>query len=340
MRRILCALAVILSPLCAAAFPVEEEHVFPGTGAGSELWILSTTDTEYFAPLLTAFQARHPSVTIRYTVTGSASVYTAVADEGVACDLAISSAMDLQMKLANDGFALPHASAAQLPDWAQWQDRIFGFAQEPVVLVASRKALEGLALPRTRRDLIDLLRDHPGRFEGRIGTYDPLQSGAGYLFATQEARQSDSFWRLAEVMGANRPRLYASTKPMLDDLETGTLALAYNVLGSYAATRAAHDPDVALIEFEDFTLTLLRTALIPKDARNPELAGMFIDFLLSPEGRRLSGQQGGLPPVNEAALVQTPRLRPIRLDPGLLVYLDRVKRRAFLEEWAAAVKQP
>ncbi|MDZ4095850.1 MAG: ABC transporter substrate-binding protein [Paracoccaceae bacterium] len=339
MRHILAALALIFCAFAAHAFEVEEEQAFPGAMPGQDLSIISTTDTAFFAPILRAFQTRYPGISIRYTVTGSVPLYTALAEEGAVFDLAISSAMDLQMKLANDGLARPHRVAAILPDWAQWQDQLFSFAQEPVVLIVSRRAFAGLALPRTRRDLITLLRDHPGRFIGRLGTYDPRLSGAGYLFATQEARQSDSFWRLAEVMGTNLPRLYTSSTAMLDDLENGTLALAHNVLGSYSSSRLGKGSDLAVIEFEDFTLSLLRTALIPKQAQNPALAGLFIDFLLSPEGRDLNAREAGLPPVDEAALVDNPRLRPIRLDPGLLVYLDQMKRRAFLEEWSAAMEQ-
>ena len=346
MRNALAALGLIIWAFGVAsgagALTIEEEAVLPGQPGGGEVAILSTTDIAFFRPVLEAFQQANPDLTIRYVVAGSQDVYTALADEGVAFDVAISSAMDLQMKLANDGLARPHEPAAgvALPGWAQWQDRLFSIAQEPVVLVLSRRALAGLTLPQTRRGLVDLLRDHPARFQGKVGTYDPRASGAGYLFATQEARQSDSFWRLAEVTGTTHPKLYTSSVDMLNDLESGALAIAHNVLGSYAATRVGEGSDLVAVEYQDFTLMLLRTALIPNSAPNPEAAGAFVDFLLSAEGRRLIGTEAGLPPVNEAALMQNPHLRPIRLDPGLLVYLDGMKRRAFLEEWSAAVEQP
>lgn len=340
MRNILAALGLILWATLAHGFEIEEEAVLPGTAGGATLSILSTTDTAFFRPVLEAFRRRAPDLTIRYVVAGSQDVFTAIADEAAPFDIAISSAMDLQMKLANDGLALPHEPATTLPGWAQWQDRLFSIAQEPVVLVVSKKAFQGLPLPQTRRGLVDLLRDHPERFIGKVGTYDPRASGSGYLFATQEARQSDSFWRLAEVMGSTRPRLYTSSVDMLDDLENGTLAIAHNVLGSYSAGRVGEGTGLQALDYQDFTLTLLRTALIPATARNPDAAARFLDFLLSEDGRRLIGAEAGLPPVNEAALIQNPHLRPIRLDPGLLVYLDGMKRRAFLDEWSAAMVQP
>jgi iron(III) transport system substrate-binding protein len=215
---------------------------------------------------------------------------------------------------------------------------LFGFALEPVVLLASRRALSGLPMPRTRRDLIDLLRANPERFDGRIATYDPHVSGAGYLFATQDARQTDAFWRLAEVMGRLNARLYCCSGDMIDDLESGKLALAYNVVGSYALTRLPDAPDIEVIEPEDFTVALLRTAFIPSKAQNPALGGVLLDFMLGPRGRALIDGVADLPPLNQAAL--QPHLRPIRLDPGLLVYLDQIKRRNFLGEWDAAMTQP
>jgi len=311
-----------------------------GAGTGAEISVLSTTDTEIFVPLIEAFLARNPTLRLRYVVASSQEVYRAIRDEGVAFDLVISSAMDLQMKLANDGFAAAYASdaVAALPAWARWRDRLFGFALEPVVLLASRRAMEGLEMPRSRRDLIDLLRANPARFNGRIATYDPHMSGAGYLFATQDARQTDAFWRLAEVMGRLNTRLYCCSGEMIDDLESGKLALAYNVVGSYALTRLPNAPDIVVIEPEDFTVTLLRTAFVPKAAVQSKLGGVLFDFMLGPQGRALIDGVADLPPLDQTALA--PHLRPIRLDPGLLVYLDQIKRQNFLAEWDAAMTQP
>ncbi|MCB2127750.1 MAG: ABC transporter substrate-binding protein [Rhodobacteraceae bacterium] len=343
MRAFVVALGLILLlGSVAGGFTVEEEVLFPPAGQpGRELSILSTTDTDVMRPVIEAFQAANPGIAISYTVANSQEVYAAINDEGKAFDLVISSAMDLQMKLANDGFAAPVRSALSeaLPGWARWQDRLFAFAQENVVLIVSRKALGAHQLPQTRRDLIELLRDDPGLFRGRIGTYDPARSGAGYLFATQDVRQSDSFWRLAEVLGGLSPRLYTSSNEMISDLKHGRLVLAYNVLGSYAGPRLADNKDDVVVELEDYTLTLLRTGLVPRTARHPELGGAFLDFLLSPNGRQLIREKAGLPPIDGAALFASPHLRPMRLDPGLLVFLDAFKRKAFLDEWESALNR-
>ena len=345
MRAVLGALGLIAALAAPAfGFELEEDTRFAAVAAPEQalLSVLSTTDTEVLRPVITAFQAANPGIALRYTVANSQQVYAAIAEDGAAYDLVISSAMDLQMKLANDGLARAIHSAATdaLPEWARWQDLLFAFAQEPVVLIVSRAVLDGTAPPRTRRELTQLLRDHPERFAGKIGTYDPEKSGAGYLFVTQDARLSDTFWRLAEVMGGLRPTLYDSSAPMIADLKAGRLVLAYNVLGSYAAPRISVADGLAMVELEDHTLTLLRTALVPRAAEAPELGARFLDFLLGAEGRALIASKAGLPPIDAAALAAKPHLRPIRLDAGLIVYLDVLKRRAFLEEWQAALIQP
>lgn len=343
MRPIVIAIGLILGLVAGVnAFEIEEEKVFEGIAGGPELKILSTTDANIFSPLVLAYQKRNPQVTVRYTVTSTQQLYQAIREENAPYDVLVSSAMDLQMKLANDGYALAHRSAATagLPTWAHWRDQLFAFAQEPVVLVLSKAGLDKLAGPQTRDDLIRLMRDNPEMFVGRIGTYDPNRSGAGYLFATQDARQSDTYWRMSEVMGRLDPRLYTSTGAMIDDIQSGRLLMAYNVLGSYAAARLPSWPDGKIVEFQDYTNVLLRTAIIPTTAPAPDLGRSFVDFLLSEQGQRLIETETGLPRIDEAALSTQPHLRPIRLDPGLLVYVDPLKRRKFLNEWSAAVVQP
>ena len=88
-------------------------------------------------------------------------------------------------------------------------------------------------------------------------------------------------------------------------------------------------------------------AMITRTARNPEAAGLFIDFLLSREGQKLIANtaslyslrddiQGEATAANLRQAAQGP-LIPIHLGPGLLVYLDKIKRREFLARWRRAM---
>ena len=187
--------------------------------------------------------------------------------------------------------------------------------------------------PRTRDDLIDLLRTYPNRFRGRVGTYDLRLSGLGYLFATQDTRASETYWRLTEVMGGLEARLYCCSSDMIDAVKSGELLIAYNVLGSYAINRKDHS-DFAIVLPSDFTTVMLRTAMIPQNAPSPDLSAAFVDHMLE----RSHGQNAE--PLTHPALnlsqIET-ALNRIRMGPGLLVFLDQLKKRAFLSEWESAI---
>lgn len=340
MRYACLALLLTFLAGVSSALEVEDHRRYPGTG-DEELHVISTADLEVFEPYLLAFQAARPDLTIDYTVASSAELHRAIRN-GAVFDLALSSAMDLQFQLANDGYAQRHQSdrTLALPNWAKWRDLIFAFTAEPAVMVLSTERFAGLPVPTTRQELVGVLRQHPEVFAGAIGTYDVRESGLGYLFATQEARSTDAYWRLSEVMGRLDPQLYCCSGQMIDDVTEGKLALAYNVLGSYAADRLARASGgkVQVLSMQDFGNVMLRTALIPSNATNPDAAGLMIDMLID-LGLRSTPENWPLPPLNQVGIDHAAGFSQIRLGPALMVYLDPLNRRAFLSEWENAMVQ-
>ena len=347
MRILILSVALICSFLALAAaaraFEVEEFRRF-GPPDAPALRVLSTTDTDVLAPLIESFLADTQRIAIEYTTLSSADLMTAITHPEPGqpqFDIAISSAMDLQTKLANDGYTRRRVPAvsAQMPDWASWRGHVFAFSQEPAALLLSRAAFTGLELPKTRQELITLLRRHPDRFRGRIGTYDITASGLGYLFATQDARTSDSFWRLMEIFGGLETRLYCCSGQMIEDIARGDLAIAYNVLGSYALARADLADRIVVVEPQDYTNMMLRTAVILQDTELEKEAGAFVDHLLEAAWSETPDPAYPFDRYPAASGRQGAPYRPIQLGPGLLVYLDKLKRTRFLAEWRSAITQ-
>ncbi|KAJ54638.1 ABC transporter substrate-binding protein [Actibacterium mucosum KCTC 23349] len=341
MRLAYLAALITWMPLAAPAFEVEEQLRYSAPDERSVLRVISTADRAAFEPIIEAFQRSSPSVTVEYTITGTTDLMQAIGTDGAVFDLAISSAMDLQTKLANDGFARSYAGADLdgLPEWASWRDQVFAFTQEPAVLVISTADFPPGSAPQTRDDLIAILRADPERFRGRVGTYDIRRSGFGYLMATQDSRNSGAFWRLMEVMGRLETKLYCCSGAMIQDVAEGELALAYNVLGSYARAQAAQIDGFEIVEFDDFVNVMLRTALIPSTAQNEVDARRFIDFLIAFRNRPDLVDASGLPAISTNALQTNSALRPIRFGPGLLVFLDQLRRSNFLRNWESSVVQ-
>ena len=333
--RILIALTLIWLANAASAEEWEDRQVFNSTEAGTLLRIISSTDTDLFAPLIDVFVTRNPDVGIEYLVTGTADIDRRFREAPEAFDIAISSAMDLQLKLTNDGYALALEDLSH-PAWAEWRKSLFAFTAEPATIVVNRAAFQGVPIPQTRQELIEALRARPDVFRGRIGTYDVRESGLGYLFATQDARTSETFWRLMEVMGGLEARLYCCSGDMIDDLTNGTIAVAYNVLGSYAEARAESQDVLQIVLPSDFPTTMMRTALVSKETDEPAAAERFIQFLL--EFQSVStGAARTLPPLQDGE--KGSESATITLEPALMTFLDSLKRAKFLSEWENALIQ-
>lgn len=343
--------AVIICATIGIAQAKQPDFAATDEGA-NRLVIDSSTDYVIFAPVIEAFQKRWPDSVISYNEVTTNELDAAIRDgcdtKRFRADLVISSSIDQQLKLVNDGCAQspgPGVGAA-LPDWAKWRNELFGLTFEPAVTVYNKAFFADRKPPENRFDLIDLLRESD-TFRKRVGSYDIQSSGVGYLLAFQDAIQASTWGRLVEGLGRNDAQLFCCTGEILDRVADGRLLLGYNVLGSYAFSKVGHDPRIGIVLPSDYTLILSRAAFVSRDAKSPGLARAFIEFLLSPEGRAiLSGDVGLLSPIDGperlAKLVGADKtasqeLRPIAMTPALLVGLDHAKRQIFLDQWRAAV---
>lgn len=338
--RYLILLTVILWPLLWPIAPHaqdwEEQGFFGDQSAPETLRVISSTDADLFAPIIDIFVRQNPNIAVEYLVTSTAELDRHVRTRPGAYDVVVSSAMDLQLKLANDGLA-KELSISGLPDWARWRNSLFAFTTEPAAIAINKSAFSGQDIPQTRQDLIRALRANPEAFQGRVGTYDVRQSAAGYLFATQDARASETYWRLMEVMGSLDTKLYCCTSGMINDLISGEIDMAYNVLGSYTQARLSESEDLHIILPSDFPITMMRSALVPTRAPNPEAAESFVRHLIALQTTSDSGFVSPLPLLDLAN--SAGNRANISLEPALMTYLDTIKRRSFLKEWESAVIQ-
>lgn len=298
--------------------------------AAAELVVWGATDLEELRPAIEGFLAQRPNVSIVYHDLQSTVLYQQIrSGQPNAPDMVISSAADLQIKLANDGFARDHklAKTVSLPAWASWRNQVFGISVEPAVIVLHQSLSRLGPMPRSRPDLIHLLAKHSTELDGRVATYDLDQSGLGYLFASHDSLYSTNYTTLMQILGRAHARLFCCTGDMLDAIEKETVLVGYNLLGSYALARKQRGAPIEIILPTDYTLVLSRTALIPRTAKRPDLSGAFLDYLLSPESQK---RFGTLDRYGATTLTAT---HPIVLNPSLLLYLDPVKRTKFIKTW-------
>ncbi|MGB1471418.1 MAG: ABC transporter substrate-binding protein, partial [Candidatus Puniceispirillaceae bacterium] len=94
-----------------------------------------------------------------------------------------------------------------------------------------------------------------------------------------------------------------------------------------------------IIYLQDYTHMLMRTAIMPNSSENLEEAKNFLRFLLSDVGQNFIEHSTDMLSLKSEFLPSNRHFRPIRLDTGLLVYLDKLKKERFLEDWREAIIQ-
>lgn len=354
-QAVLAAIAAVAVGVAAWLLP----RAFDGPGDpgdGDRLVIYGTTDEGVFAPIIDDFRELHPQTEVEYVELDAAPLFERFLEEQTSgrptADLLLSTAMDLQAKLVNDGYATPHQSknAQALPEWARWRNEAIGFTFEPAVMVYNTEAMSGRPLPQSRRALLEAIRSDPEFWRGAVGTYDITSSSVGYLLASQDDRLSSEFSALLKAFGDVGVRMEDNTSTLLDMLGRGQLKVGYNLLGSYARGLVETGAPLAIVYPADYTLALLRTAVIPDGAPHPREAHLFLDYLLSVRGQRLLETRTGLSAIRDEVARETGRfglsqaeiglLRPITLGPGLLVYLDDQKKRRLLANWSSLLSTP
>ncbi|NTS65392.1 ABC transporter substrate-binding protein [Sphingomonas sp. HHU CXW] len=326
-----------------ANYPRSYDALIADARAEAAVRIYGNADAAAMAPVVAAFRRRYPGVAVRYFDLESREVFRRVLLDRRArragADLVWSSAMDLQAKLINDGYAQSYQSPEKpaLPPAAVWKNMGYGVTAEPVAIVYNKRLVPRAAVPRTHEALEAFIRSS----KARVATYDPARSNVGYLYLAEDYAITRDTRSLIGAIAATRPLLAATTSPMLDAVADGRAAIGYNVVGPYALTRAKRDPRIGVAFLRDYTIFASRIAFIARDAAHPAAARLFLDFLLSRTGQTLLAREWLLPIRRDvpAPHMAPERMRAIRVGPQLLVNLDTIKRRRFLSDWDAMLTQ-
>jgi iron(III) transport system substrate-binding protein len=335
-----------------AGYPADYAQTIAAANKEGKVVIYSALDTKAAQPLIKDFQALYPGVKVEYNDMNSTEMYSRfiaeVASGQGSADVMWSSAMDLQIKLVDDGQALTYASpeAAKLPAWAVYRNQAYGTTYEPAVFIYNKRLVAADEVPQDHAAFAKLIATKADKFKGKVTTYDIEKSGVGFMFVVQDTKYFPGMKELEKGFGATSYRVYASTGNMLEKVSSGEHLLGYNVLGSYALVRAKKDPALGVVLPNDYTLVLSRVMFIGKQAKNPNAAKLWTDYILSQRGQTQIGGAVELFSIRSdvdaeytsASLAKQlgANIRPIPLSPDI-IYLDK-KRTDFLSEWKATLQ--
>jgi iron(III) transport system substrate-binding protein len=350
LAALACAGAHAQAP---AGYPADYKAIVDGAKKEGKVVVYSTTDSKLAQPLVKDFEAAFPGVKVEYTDMNSTELYSRFTSENAAnaasADAVWSSAMDLQIKLASDGLAAPYKSPEipSLPEWAHWKDTVYATTFEPIAIVYNKRLVAADEVPKTHADFTKLLTTKADKFQKKVTTYDAEKSGVGFMLANQDAKLNPAFWDLVKAMGARGVNQQSSTATMMERVSSGENLIGYNILGSYALTRAKKDTSIGIAFTTDYNLVLSRLVFVAKNAKNPNAGRLWVDYLLSKRGQTISAEQAELYSVRTDitgkdsgvafAKEMGSAVKPIPVSTDLLAGLDQAKRLEFLKQWQAAL---
>jgi iron(III) transport system substrate-binding protein len=202
-------------------------------------------------------------------------------------------------------------------------------------------------VPKTHADFTKLLTTKADKYQKKVTTYDAEKSGVGFMLATQDAKRDPASWELVKAMGARGVNLQSSTGTMMERISSGENLIGYNVLGSYALTRAKKDPSIGIAFTSDYNLVLSRLVFVAKNAKNPNAGRLWVDYLLSKRGQTIASEQAELFSVRTDitgkdsgvafAKEMGNAVKPIAVNNDLLGGLEQAKRLEFLKQWQTAL---
>ncbi|MFU1912832.1 ABC transporter substrate-binding protein [Bordetella avium] len=353
------ATAVALTLVSGAAFaqkvpegyPADYQKIIDGAKKEGKVVIYSTTDTKAAAPLVAGFEAAFPGVKVEYNDMNSTELYNRYISEqasgSASSDVVWSSSMDSALRLAVD-YAMQYksAEARYLPSWAIWKDSAYGTTFEPAVFIYNKRLIDAADVPTTHTALATLISGNPERFKNKVTTYDIEKSAVGFMLAVQDkAHQPDYFKNLSEIAKGGLV-VQSSTGTMMERVSSGENLLGYNILGSYAETRAKNDPSLGISYPTDYTLVLSRVIFLSKKSKNKNAAKLWLDYVLSKPGQEILANKSDLASIRDDIEGDNDvdgmtkklgkALQPIPVNETLLEYLEQKPRLEFIKEWRAA----
>jgi iron(III) transport system substrate-binding protein len=355
-RIVAAALAAACIPAFAqvpAGYPADYGQVVAAAKKEGKVVVYSALDTKAAQPLIRDFNALYPDIKVEYNDMNSTEMYNRFIAESAAgqgsADVMWSSAMDLQVKLVDEGHAMTYKSpeAGKLPQWAVYKDQAYGTTYEPAVFIYNKRLVTGDEIPQDHASFSKIINSKVDKFKGKVTTYDIEKSGVGFMFVVQDTKYFPGMKELEHGFGATSYKVYASTGNMLEKVSSGEHLLGYNVLGSYALVRAKKDPSLGVVLPKDYTLVLSRVLFIGKQAKNPNAAKVFTDYVLSQRGQKLIGSDVELFSIrNDVDAEYTAaklnkdlgdHVKPIPVSAEITQWLDQKKRLDFLSNWKQAL---
>lgn len=301
---------VTVQPAPQPTQPTQEQLLAPIIEAAKKegkLVIYATLDRPAAEPLLKAFKAKYPFIEVEYIDTVTTTLYNRYVSERAAgaptADILWSGGPDLQYKLILEGSAQPYRVTMydKLPEAAKYKDLAYMPDYYLTVIAYNTEKIPKDLVPKSLEDLLRLLTQRKDLFPSRsITMYDIEQSSYGltityYLYKSVPKLTQD----LMTAAGSIGTILHPKTALMIEMIKTGQALISWGLVANHVFREAEKDPRLGVIVPNDVAILVPNVIFITKEARHPNAAKLFLEFVLSEEGQAKLAEGGDLIVVGE-----------------------------------------
>jgi len=297
-----CTVAVTPAPSApAVATEAPQAEAPQSEGVAGELTVYTSRAESLFKPVLEAFNQAYPDVKVT-VLTGSNGELAAKLLEERAnpqADLLINSDILTMQSLAEQGIFAPNDSpaVAAVPEAYRADDGSWtALTLRPRVIMYNTELVSEEELPTTMMGLTD------PKWKGQIGSADS-RNGAmvAQLVAMRHLLGEETMTAFVQGLVANDTQWFGGHTDVRKAVGAGELKLGLVNHYYYHLSKAEGAP-VGIVypdqgEGEMGLIVNSTNAGIVQGAKHPELAKLFVDFMLSPEGQKVYAEQNFEYPV-------------------------------------------
>ena len=280
--------------------PTQEQLLAPIIDAArkeGKLVIYSTLDRPSAEPLLSAFKAKYPFIDLQYIELGTIALYNRYVSERAAgaptADILWSAAPDLQYMLVLNGSAQPYRLTVydKIPEDAKYRDLAYVSSYTLAAPIYNAEKIPKDLAPRSLTDLLKLLTQRKDLFPPRsIAAFNIEASAFGLVFTYYQYKAEPELIRdIISAAGSIGVVLQASTGPQIEMVKTGQAIVSLSLIANYAFREAKTDPRVGVFVPSDLAILVPRVMFITKEAKNPNAAKLFLEYVFSDEGQAKLG---------------------------------------------------
>jgi iron(III) transport system substrate-binding protein len=316
------------------------------------LLIYSIMSEDNWAPVIKAFNAKYPWITVTAldlgTTEGFERYYSESAGNARTGDMIITSSPDGWQEFISKGEldVYEPANAAGLPDFAKLADGVYAVSTDPMIIIWNKQLVT--TPPQTMADIAKLAEDPANN--GKITTYDAEKNGTGFAINWFWInKMGDAGWQTLQTIGKAHPSVQTSAGNMVKAILSGEAVAGYFVSAISVFPRFPDaEPVMGWTYDKSGQVVLVRGMGLTKKASSPASARLMMEFILSSEGQ-LAWSEGGLtayrPDVADKAEHHLQKIiDAVGEDNIIYFYFDpniasADNRQAFVDKWKAAVEQ-